>query len=359
MLAAPSLLGAQTLLSDFSGPAADGWTGTINGPTTFANGFTATSGVTDGGVGDVVELTDGGFGGGAIRVYSGAPTTGIITVFGDMRIKTDPGTLAPNLATPQYGTCFGLGAGSTGLGDQAFGWSSSLSTSADDTGSAFVRFAAAVRADGSGDIMTAISPDINDWSVGSGTWDVEINTLTIAGTGTTTTLSDFEVDADGWAKITGTNSPFADGFTSVSQADESGNGVLVVSDGGFGGGAFKNYASALPGDGVHTITVRAKVVTDNGSIEKARIAAAVGGATTNFGDLAFSQSFATTADDTGSAFQDVAIAVSTTATSDLALYVLPDYDAGVGSGAYEIRIDDVTIESGQTLPVELDMFLVD
>ena len=150
-LAVSASLSAQSVLSDFTGPSSDGWSGAINGVTTFPNGSTIASGVTESG-NDVLNLSDGGFGGGAVRTYSGLPVGGFVTISAKARIVTDPGTLNPdpNSNPGTFGSSFGLAAGSTGLEDQSFGYGRSLSTTADDSGQSFVHYAATVRADGSG-----------------------------------------------------------------------------------------------------------------------------------------------------------------------------------------------------------------
>ena len=125
---------AQTVLSDFSGPDADGWTGSISGVTPFANGFTNTTGVINGS--DVLQLSDsGGFAGGALRIYTGLPTTGFVTVSCRARIATDAGNLTtdPNANPGTFGCAFGVAAGGAALDEQAFGYGRSLSTPADDS----------------------------------------------------------------------------------------------------------------------------------------------------------------------------------------------------------------------------------
>ncbi|HEB52612.1 MAG TPA: hypothetical protein ENI87_05070 [bacterium] len=344
-------LSAQTVLSDFTGPTADGWTGSINGTTTFPNGFTAASGVTVSG-NDVLNLSDGGFGGGAIRTYSGLPTSGFVTISALARIVTDPGTLSPdpNSNPGTFGTSFGVAAGSVGLVDQGFGYGRSLSTTADDSGQVFVRYAATVRADGTGDFTAFFTPDQQDSSVGAGTWVVQIDDVTHENCfGAPVTLSDFSAGTDGWASITPSTAPFGSGFTAVSQAA----GELVLTDGGFTGGAYRTYVGAAPSAGVHNVFVDVRIVTDSGSVDRARIAAAVGGVTTNYWDLSFSQSFATAGDDSGQSVQTVAVPVVTDAPADITVYLLTDYDASIGGGAWEIHIDNVRVASPSTATTSL------
>ena len=350
-LAVSASLSAQSVLSDFTGPSPDGWSGVINGVTTFANGSTAASGVTVSG-NDVLNLSDGGFGGGAVRTYSGLPVGGFVTISAKARILTDPGTLNPdpNSNPGTFGSSFGLAAGSTGLEDQSFGYGRSLSTTADDSGQSFVHYAATVRADGSGDFTAFFTPDQHDHAVGLGGWVVQLDDVTHENCfGAPVTLSDFASGTDGWASITPTTAPFGSGFTSVSQAA----GELVMTDGGFAGGAFNTYVGAAPSAGVHTVMVDVRIVTDSGSVDRARIAAAVGGVTTDYWDLSFSQSFATAGDDTGQLLQTVAVPVITNGPADITLYVLSDYDASIGGGAWEIHIDNVRVASPTTATTSL------
>lgn len=336
-------LSAQAVLSDFTGPSPDGWTGVINGVTAFPNGSTAASGLAAPG-GDVLNLSDGGFGGGAVRTYSGLPVSGFVTISAIARIVTDPGTLQPdpNSNPGTFGSSFGLAAGSVGLADQAFGYGRSLSTAADDSGQAFVQYAATVRADGSGDFTAFFTPDQQEHAVGLGGWVVQIDDVTHEDCfGAPVILSDFDSGTDGWATINPTSAPFGSGFTAVSQA----GGELVMTDGGFAGGAYKTYIGAAPSAGVHTVLVDVRIVTDSGSVDRARIAAAVGGVTTDYSALSFSESFATVGDDSGQATQTVAVPVIAGGPSDITLYVLSDYDASVGSGAWEIHIDNVRVAS--------------
>lgn len=336
-------LSAQSVLSDFTGPSPDGWTGVINGVTAFPNGSTAASGVTAAGD-DVLNLSDGGFGGGAVRIYSGLPASGFVTISAKARIVTDPGTLQPdpNSNPGTFGTSFGLAAGSVGLADQDFGYGRSLSTAADDSGQSFMHYAATVRADGSGDFTAFFTPDQQDHALGLGGWVVQIDDVTHEDCfGAPVTLSDFASGTDGWASISPTTAPFGSGFTAVSQA----GGELVMTDGGFAGGAYNTYVGAAPSAGVHTILVDVRIVTDSGSVDRARIAAAVGGVTTDYSALSFSQSFATAGDDSGQATQTVAVPVIAGGPSDITLYVLSDYDASVGGGSWEIHIDNVRVAS--------------
>lgn len=341
LLAAP--LSAQTVLSDFTGPDADGWTGSINGVTTFPNGFTAASGVTFNGE-DVLNLSDGGFGAGAVRVYSGLPTTGFVTFSVLGRIDTDPGTLNPdpNSNPGSFGTAFGLAAGSVGLEDQAFGYTRSLSTPGDDSGQAFAQYAVTVRADGSGDFTAFFTPEQHDHAVGGGTWVAQLDDVThVDCFGAPTVLSDFASGIDGWTSITASNSPFGSSFATITQS----GGELVVGDGGFTGGAFSTYVGAAPSAGIHNVYVDLRIVTDNLSLDRARIAVCAGGATTDFSALSFSQSFSTTGDDSGQAMQTVAVPVITTGPDDITVYLLSDYDAAIGSGAWEIRIDEIRVQT--------------
>lgn len=336
-------LSAQSVLSDFTGPSPDGWTGVINGVTTFPNGSTAASGVTESG-NDVLQLSDGGFGGGAVRTYSGLPTNGFVTISAKARIVTDSGTLLPdpNANPGTYGTSFGIAAGSAGLADQSFAYGRSLSTTGDDSGQSFMHYAATVRADGSGDFTAFFTPDQQDHALGLGTWVVQLDDITHENCfGTPVTLSDFASGTDGWASISPTTAPFGSGFTAVSQA----GGELVMTDGGFAGGAYNTYVGAAPSAGVHNVFVDVRIVTDSGTVDRARIAAAVGGVTTNYWDLSFSESFATTGDDSGQSFQTVAVPVITNGPADITIYVLSDYDASIGSGAWEIHIDNVRVAS--------------
>lgn len=344
-------LSAQTVLSDFSGLSTDGWTGTINGTTTFPNGFTAASAVTVSG-NDALNLSDGGFGGGAIRTYGGLPTTGFVTISALARIVTDPGTLTPdpNSNPGTFGMAFGVSAGSVGLADQGFGYGRSLSTTADDSGQSFVRYAATVRADGSGDFTAFFTPEQHDHAVGAGTWVAQLDDITYENCfGTPVVLSDFGSGTDGWASITPTTAPFGSGFTAVSQAA----GELVLTDGGFTGGAFNTYAGAAPAAGIHNVFVDVRIVTDSGSVDRARIAATAGGVTTDYWDLSFSESFATAGDDSGQAVQTVAVPVITDGPSDITVYVLTDYDGSIGGGAWEIHIDNVRVASPSSASTSL------
>lgn len=344
-------LSAQTVLSDFSGLSTDGWSGSINGTTTFPNGFTAVSGVSFAG-NDVLNLSDGGFGGGAVRTYSGLPSTGFVTISALARIDTDPGTLTPdpNSNPGTFGMAFGVSAGSIGLADQGFGYGRSLSTTADDSGQSFVRYAATVRADGSGDFTAFFTPEQHDHAVGAGTWVAQLDDVTFENCfSAPVVLSDFASGTDGWASITPTTAPFGSGFTAVSQAA----GELVLTDGGFTGGAYNTYVGAAPTAGIHNVFVDVRIVTDSGSVDRARIAAAVGGVTTDYWDLSFSESFATTGDDSGQAVQTVAVPVITNGPSDITVYVLTDYDGSIGGGAWEIHIDNVRVASPSTATTSL------
>lgn len=332
---------AQTVLSDFTGPDVDGWSGSINGTTTFPNGFTAPTGVVNSG-NDVLNLSDGGFGGGAVRTYTGLPATGFVTISCLARIDTDPGTLTPdpNSNPGTFGMAFGLAAGSTGLADQPFSYSRSLSTTADDSGQSFVRYAATVRADGTGEFTAFFTPEQHDHAVGGGTWIAQLDDVTLEQcNGPATVLSDFAVDPDGWASITPTTAPFGSGFTGASQAA----GELVLTDGGFTGGAYRTYTGAATTAGIHNVFVDLRIVTDSGSLDRARVAAVAGGVTTVYSDLSFSQSFSTTGDDTGQAMQTVAVPVVTNGPSDITVYILTDYDGSIGGGAWEMRVDEVRV----------------
>ncbi|MCK5940364.1 MAG: hypothetical protein KAI24_00230 [Planctomycetes bacterium] len=343
LLLAP--LSAQSVLSDFTG-STDGWSGTINGTTVFPNGFTAANSVTVSG-NDVLELSDGGFGGGALRTYTGLPTTGFVTVLVDGRIVTDPGTLNPdpNSNPGTFGTAFGLAAGSAGLEDQAFGYSRSLSTTADDSGQSFASYVATVRADGSGEFTAFFTPEQHDHAVGAGTWVAQLDNVTLMDcNGPTIVLSDFAASSDGWPSITPTTAPFGSAFTGVSDA----GGELVLTDGGFTGGAYRTYTGAATSAGVHNVFVDLRIVTDNGSLDRARVAACVGGVTTDYWDLSFSQSFSTTGDDSGQPMQTVAVPVVTSGPADITVYVLADYDASIGGGAWEIRVDEVRVQNAST-----------
>jgi len=343
LAATTASLSAQTTLSDFTGPDVDSWTGSINGTTTFPNGFTAATAVNEAG-NDVLNLSDGGFGGGAVRTYSGLPTTGFVTISARCRIVTDPGTLNPdpNSNPGTFGTAFGVAAGSAGLDDQAFGYGKSLSTTADDSGQSFVTYAATVRADGSGDFTALFIPDQQEGAVGSGTWVAQIDDVTLEPQSTNVTvLSDFAAGDDGWASITPTNAPFGSGFTTVTAS----GGELALTDGGFTGGALNTYVGAATSAGIHNVLVDVRIDTDSGTLDRARIAAVAGGPTTDYSELAFSQAFSTINDDSGQAYQTVAVPVITTGPSDITVYVLTDYDASIGGGAWDIRIDNVRVAS--------------
>ncbi|MCA8948786.1 MAG: hypothetical protein KDE27_04745 [Planctomycetes bacterium] len=348
-LACATSLSAQTTLSNFTGPTADGWSGAIGTATVFPNGSTAVAGVNSLG-NDVLELTDGGFGGGAYRTYTGLPTSGFVTISVLGRIVTDPvgatagGTLSPdpNSNPGQFGASFGIAAGNSGLVDQEFGYGASLGTAANDTGQNFKRYAATVRADGSGEFTAFFTPDQLDATVPGGTWVVQFDDVVlVSDCNAETMLSDFSSGTDGWASLDASNSPFGSAFTTVAH----GAGELVLTDAGFTGGAYKTYTGAATVPGVHNILVDVRIATDNGTIDRARIAAVAGGATTSFSDLSFSQSFSTTADDSGQAYAQFAVPVITTGPSDVTVYVLPDYDANIGGGGWDIRIDNVQISS--------------
>ena len=213
-----------------------------------------------------------------------------------------------------------------------------------------MRYAATVRADASGEITALFLPDQNDGVVGSGAWVAQLDDITHeACFAEPVVLSNFDASTDGWTSITATNSPFPAAFTSVSET----GGELVLADGGFTGGALGTYGGAAPAAGIHVVQVDLRIVTDNGSLDRARVAACAGGPTTDYAALSFSQAFSTTGDDSGQAMQTVAVPVITDGAGDITVYVLADYDAGISSGTFEIRVGEVRIENPQSASTSL------
>lgn len=351
-----SPLTAQTDLSKFDSTV-DSWSGSIVGNTPYPNGFTAVTWADESGNG-VLNLSDGGFGGGASRTYTGAATSaGFITISAKMKIVSES-AVSTLVDTMGFGAKIGSGTGTQG--DLAY--SRSVGTSADDSGQGFTQVAVALTVPSAGsDMVTVVTPDRTDWSI-SGTWAARLDDVIIATPGSLSSLDTFDSDAPAWSAISASNSPWAAGSTAVTWTTSNG-GSVQISDAGFGGGAVGVYTGAISGPGIHTAVVDLKITADPGTLTgelngAARVAAAPG-ATTTLGALSWSQSFATTADDSGQVFASYAVPVITSGASDLAIYVVPDFDASVSGGTWSVEVDNVRLYSGQAVPVSVSSFSID
>lgn len=345
-------LSAQIILSDFES-VLDGWAGTA--------GSTVVSTFDEGG-NFVLQITDAGFGAEARATYTDvAPASGVVTVSAIKRIESEAGDLG--YEGNEGGTAFVVSAGTS----NNYAYSASIGTDGDNSGQAFQRVAASFTADGSEDFDALVIPskEVGD-SISFFGWDMRLDDVVITTGGTTTVLENFEGGTGGWGN---TNiAPFASEFSTVANVTD-GSQVLEITDtagNGLLSSALINTAGVITTEGVHTIIVSCKAETaGTGTIDQVHIAAAIG-SNPAVETISFSQSFAS---NTGS-FVDIGVPiVSNGAVNEITLYVITDIPNDNGAGGLTaigntdsdiaVRIDDIRVVTNQTVPVELDQFLVD